>query len=66
MSLRSLEADILYELRIVAKNRKIRQKDIMEWRSRKIESKAADEQVFHLSKLGVWVAVRMPEKAAKR
>lgn len=56
MSLRSLEAEILKELRIVAKDQKLRQKDIMEWSTGDVERRDG-EKAYRLPKLGVNVAV---------
>lgn len=47
MSLRSLEAEILAELRHFTGNRKIRQKDIMEWSSGPITAQG-DEKLVKL------------------
>jgi len=47
MSLRTLELQILNELRIVAKNPKLRLKDLLEWRTGPIEPQEG-EVVFKL------------------
>lgn len=60
MSLRTLEAAILKELRLVAKKNKLRQKDIVEWRTGDVKAQAG-ETVFFLPDLRVNVAVRLPE-----
>ena len=61
MSMRELEAGILAELKQVAKNTKIRQKDIMEWSTGKIEPQDGDTY-FYLTLLGVHVCVKLPVK----
>lgn len=61
MSMRELEAGILAELKQVAKNTKIRQKDIMEWSTGKIEPQEG-ETYFYLPILGVHVCVKLPAK----
>jgi hypothetical protein len=61
MSLRSLEAEILKELRVVAKNSRLRQKDIREWRCGEMKERDG-EQVYHLPKLNIDVAVAKGDK----
>lgn len=57
MSLKQLEAEILQELRRVAEDNSIRQKDIMEWSTGEV--KAEDGEIaYHLPEIGVWCAVR--------
>ncbi len=56
MGMRELEADILREARTVTNKKSLRQKDIMEWTTGKIE-KRDDETVFHLPDLNVNIAV---------
>ena len=61
MGIRQLEAEILHELKIVANNKKLRQKDIMEWSSGNI--KAHDgEEVYHLPELKMDVAIKVMPK----
>ena len=60
--MRQLEAEILHELKIVANNKKLRQKDIMEWASGSI--KAHDgEEVYHLPELKMDVAIKVMPNA---
>jgi len=63
MGLRNLEAAILAELKQVAKNSKIRQKDIVEWSTGAVKPQEG-EKYFHLPKLGVHVCVILPAKKA--
>jgi hypothetical protein len=58
--MRSFEAAILAELRTITGNKKIRQKDIQEWRTAKIDPHEG-ETVVHLPTTGVWVAYKLPE-----
>lgn len=46
MSMRDLEASILAELRQHTGNRKIRQKDIMEWSTGEITAQGDERKVF--------------------
>ena len=64
MGMKQLESAILAELRRVANDNRIRQKDIMEWRTRKIEPHGG-ETLFFLPDLGVHCAVRLPPAAKK-
>lgn len=57
MSLRTLEAEILREARIVFNNSKLRQKDIMEWTTGKIDPRE-DEAIADLPHMQVSVAVK--------
>lgn len=57
MSIRSFEAGILAELREVVGKRNIRQKDIMEWKTSKIEPHEGERVVF-LEDNGVFVAYK--------
>lgn len=63
MGLRNLEAAILAELKQVAKNNKIRQRDIVEWSTGAVKPQEG-EKYFHLPKLGVHVCVVLPAKKA--
>lgn len=56
MSLRTLEAEILREARVVTKKKTLRQKDIMEWTTGTIEPRS-DESIFRLPEMGVNIAV---------
>ncbi len=58
MSIRSLEAKILREVRLVSGNRKLRQKDIVEWSSGKVKRKP-DEKIYYLERLALEVAVKV-------
>jgi hypothetical protein len=61
MGMRDIEAGILREVKQVAKDTSIRQKDIMEWST--TEVKAHDgEMAYHLPSLGVWCAVLNKDK----
>lgn len=56
MGIKQLEAAILVEARTVTGIKKLRQKDIMEWSSGKIEPREG-EAVFRLPDIGVNIAV---------
>ena len=58
MGIREINAAILRELRIVAKNSKIRQKDIMEWSSGEIKAHEG-EKLYVLPDLKINVAVKV-------
>ena len=55
MSLSSFEREIITELHGLS-GKRIREKDMLEWRTAKIEQQRG-EQVFHLPRLKVWVAI---------
>lgn len=59
MGLRELEAAILKEAREVTGNKKLRQKDIMEWTTGDIRPRD-DEAVYRLPVVGVNIAVKKP------
>jgi len=59
MGLRNLEAAILAELKQVANNSKIRQKDIVEWSTGMVKAQEG-ETYFHLPNLDVHVCVILP------
>lgn len=61
MGLRQLEAAILSELRHVTGNRRIRQRDIMEWSTGKVEARG-DEKLVHLPLNRVNVAYLEPPR----
>ena len=61
MSTRELEASILAELKQVAENHRIRQKDIMEWSTGKVEAQEG-ETYFFLPNLKIHVCVKIPAK----
>jgi hypothetical protein len=56
--MQSLERAVLAELRVVAKNSKLRQKDIMEWSTGKVEAQEG-ETLYFLPELGVNVSVKV-------
>jgi hypothetical protein len=62
MSLKSLEAAILIELKRITGNNKFRQKDIMEWSTGEIKPQEG-ETVYHLPMHQVYVAVKVEPKA---
>lgn len=62
MGMRELEAAILAELKVVAKNSKLRQKDIMEWRTGDSLKVREGETLFYLPGLQVSVAVKVQPK----
>ncbi|MDA8055449.1 MAG: hypothetical protein M0Z77_07360 [Thermoplasmatales archaeon] len=66
MSLRSLEAAILSELKVVSKNSRIRQKDIMEWQTGKDLICQQEESLFFLPLNQVSVCVRDEKKEEKK
>jgi hypothetical protein len=61
MSMRELEALILAELKQVAKNSKIRQKDIMEWSTGEVKAQEG-ETYFFLPDSKIHVCVKLPAK----
>lgn len=62
--MKELEAAILAELKQVAQNSKLRQKDIMEWRTGENNVKVeAGETYYYLPGLGVSCAVVLPVKS---
>lgn len=64
MALRNLEAAILAELHVVTGNRKIRQKDIMEWSTGTVEAHGEEKLAF-LPSHKVNVAYVEPAKKQK-
>lgn len=58
MSMATLERAILAELREVAKNPKIKQKDIMEWSTSEVKAQQG-ETLFFLPVLHVYCAVKL-------
>ena len=62
MSMRSLEAAILNELKQIAKNPKLKQKDIIEWQTGKGLKVHDDETLFFLPELFISVAVKLPTR----
>lgn len=65
MGLSTIDRKILNETRNVAKNQKIRNKDIMEWSTSEEMVKknlVSGETHFNLKNLGIHVAVKLPRK----
>ena len=60
MGIRALEASILAELKQVAKNNKLRQKDIMEWSTGEIAPQPG-ETLYRLPGLQINVSVKQNE-----
>lgn len=58
MSMATLEKAILTELKEVAKNSKIRQKDIMEWSTSEVKAHEG-ETLFFLPVLHIYCAVKL-------
>lgn len=59
MGLRELEASILVELKQIANNSKIRQKDIMEWSTGEIKPEEGESH-FYLPDMKIHVCVKLP------
>ena len=57
MGIRQVEAAILAEAKIVTGNKKLRQKDIMEWSTGEVKPEQG-EKVFRLSELQINIAVK--------
>jgi hypothetical protein len=55
--MRDLESEILAELKAVAKNNKLRIKDMLEWTTGEIKPHEG-EVVYNLPKLGINVAIK--------
>jgi hypothetical protein len=66
MGMRELEASILAELKEVAKNHKLRQKDIQAWNTGNFIKPEDGETVFYLPRLNISVCVKIPAKPAKK
>ncbi len=64
MGLKQLEAQILIELKGVAGNKSIRQKDIIEWQTGKALQVQEGETLYYLPTLGISVAVKLPAQEA--
>lgn len=56
MSVRQLNAVMLIEAKKITGNKKLRQKDIMEWSTEAIKAQEG-ERVYKLPELGVYIAV---------
>ena len=63
MSFATLERAVLAELKVVAKNSKIRLKDIMEWSTGEIKPQEGETYYF-LPDLNVHCCVKLPAKKA--
>ena len=61
MSMRTLEASILQELRMVTKNNRLRRKDIVSWSTGKV-GVLEGETLYFLPKLKINVAVAVSVK----
>jgi hypothetical protein len=61
MSIKDLERAILSELRVVAKNNKLRLKDLMEWSTSDIKAQEG-ETLYYLPDLHINCAVKVIEK----
>ena len=64
MSLRDLEGAIMMEFRTVAKNPKLRLKDLMEWSTGNIEAHEG-ETLYYLPDLKINCAVKVAKKAGE-
>lgn len=58
MGMRELEKEILAEAKIVTGNKKLRQKDIMEWSTGDIKAEEG-EMLYKLPKLCVNIAIKV-------
>ena len=65
MSFATLERAVLAELKVVAKNSKIRLKDIMEWSTGEIKPQEGETYYF-LPELKVHCCVKLPAKKAAK
>lgn len=57
MGIRQLEAAILAEAKIVIGNKKLQQKDIMEWSTGEVEPVQKGEKAYYLPEIGINVAI---------
>lgn len=64
MSMKTLETAILKEAKIVTKNNKLRQKDIMEWSTGKVKAEDG-EAAYFLPELRINIAVAVKEKSSE-
>lgn len=62
MSMKTLEAAILKELREITKKPKLRQKDIVEWSTGDVKAEKEGEVVVRLPVMGVNVCYEEPKK----
>lgn len=63
MSMNTFERLILGELKLATGNRKLKEKDLLEWRTSAIKQRDG-EVVVYLPLNGVWVAYPAPSKRA--
>lgn len=56
MAMTAFEREILHELKIVTGNRKLKERDMLEWRTGNIKPRAGEE-IIKLPRLGVEVAI---------
>lgn len=63
MGIRQFKSCILEELRVVAQNSRIHQRDIVEWSTGEIKAQDG-ETLYFLPEMRVHVAVRPPPKKA--
>jgi hypothetical protein len=56
MAMTGFERELLAALKMQTGNRKLKEKDMLEWRTGKIEPRDG-EQLVHLKHLGVWVCI---------
>lgn len=61
MSYKGLEIGIIEELRIIAKNNKLKGKDLMEWSTSPVKAQEG-ETLYFLPGLKVYCAVKVPSK----
>lgn len=65
MSFATLERAVLAELKQVAKNNKLRLKDIMEWSTGEVKAQEG-ETLYFLPNLKVWCAVKVAQQKVQR
>jgi hypothetical protein len=65
MSFATLERAVLAELKQVAKNNKLRLKDIMEWSTGEVKAQEG-ETLYFLPDLKVWCAVKVAQQKVQR
>ncbi len=64
MGMTTFEKQILTTLKVVTGNNKLKERDMLEWRTSKLEPQSDGEQIVHLKALGVWVAIPKPAPSA--
>lgn len=65
MSMQSIEREMMIELREVAKNPKLKLKQVMEWSTGEVKAQEG-ETFYRLPKLGLNVAVKLELPKAKK